>query len=231
MDEKNKIESGLYIVPTPIGNLEDITLRAIKVLTEVDIIACEDTRRTGQLLKVLDIKAKQLTSYHEHNEKEKADYLALQILSGKSAAIVSDAGTPGISDPAYRVIKSCIERDIQIVPLPGASALLPALLGSGFGSDSFVFLGFPPHKKGRKTFVDKMMQQQHTAIVYESPFRIAKLIDMMAEMGYGNRQICIARELTKLHEEFIRATVDECVSIIANHKNMKGEFVLVIAPV
>lgn len=225
---KNVIEPALYIVPTPIGNLEDITLRAIHILREVDCLACEDTRRTGQLLKLLDIPSKKLLSYHEHNEKSRAVELAELILANNSVALVSDAGTPGISDPAYRVIKECLNHNIKIIPLPGAVALIPALLGSGFATDCFIFLGFPPHKKGRSAFIKRMMDYEFTAIVYESTYRIIKLMDEMINTGYADRQITVARELTKLHEEFIRGTVAECRSILLENNSAKGEFVVVI---
>lgn len=225
---KNQIEAALYIVPTPIGNLEDITLRAVRVLREADYIACEDTRRTGQLLKHLDIANKKLLSYHDHNEKSRAVQLAELISGGNSVALVSDAGTPGISDPAHRVIKECINQSIKIIPLPGAVALIPALLGSGFPSEGFIFLGFPPHKKGRSGFIKRMMDYELTVIIYESPFRILKLLDELIVSGFAGRRITIARELTKLHEEFIRGTVAECRDILIENKSVKGEFVVVI---
>ena len=228
MKEKNLIEAALYIVPTPIGNLDDITLRAIKVLKEADNVACEDTRRAGQLMKMLEISGKKFISYHEHNEREKAVQIAAIIAEGKSVALVSDAGTPGISDPAYRLINECIRSGIKIVPLPGATAFIPALLASGFGTDKFVFLGFPPHKKGRKTFINNLAQLEMTAILYESPYRIQKLIKEMLEAGMAHREICIAREITKIHEEFIRGTVAECLEILNTHNNLKGEFVIVV---
>jgi 16S rRNA (cytidine1402-2'-O)-methyltransferase len=228
MTEKNVIEAALYIVPTPIGNLEDITLRAIKVFKNADIIASEDTRRTGQLLKSLDISHKKFISYHDYNERQKAEQIADLILNGQSVALVSDAGTPGISDPAYRLLNACIEKDIKLIPLPGATAFVPALLASGFGTDKFAFLGFPPHKKGRKSFIKKIAETGMTTIIYESPFRVEKLVNEMIEADLGECRICIAREITKLHEEFIRCTVSDCAALLKNHKNLKGEFVLVL---
>jgi 16S rRNA (cytidine1402-2'-O)-methyltransferase len=227
-DKTFKLEAGLYIVPTPIGNLGDITIRALDVLRNADIIACEDTRHTGMLLKHYSILNKKTTSYHEHNEKEKAEYLAGLIESGTAIALVTDAGTPGISDPAYRIIKACVDRNLLVVPLPGATAFVPALLASGFGTDSFVFMGFPPHKKGRQTFIKNILNENRTVILYESVFRIEKLLKELNDAGLGEKKICIARELTKLHEEFIRGTVSECISIASEHKNLKGEFVVVI---
>ncbi len=228
MKEKNLIESALYIVPTPIGNLDDISLRAIKILKEVDIVACEDTRRAGQLMKFLNIEGKKFISYHEHNEREKSVQIAEYINQNKCVALISDAGTPGISDPAYRLINECIEKDLKIIPLPGATAFVPALLASGFGTDRFIFLGFPPHKKGRKTFINDLAQTTITAILYESPYRIQKLIKEMDDAGMSERKICIAREITKLHEEFIRGTVAECIELLENNNKLKGEFVIVV---
>ncbi len=230
MKEKNAIEAALYIVPTPIGNLEDITLRAINVLKNVTMIASEDTRRTGQLLKSLEIPHKKFISYHDYNERQKAEQIADYIEQGQSVALVSDAGTPGISDPAYRLLNACIERQIKLIPLPGATAFVPALLASGFGTDKFTFFGFPPHKKGRKTFIKMIADTNFTAILYESPFRVVKLINEFIDAGMEERNICIAREITKLHEEFIRGNVSECAEIIKEHKNLKGEFVIVVAP-
>jgi 16S rRNA (cytidine1402-2'-O)-methyltransferase len=228
MNEKNAIEAALYIVPTPIGNLDDITLRAMNILKDADIIASEDTRRTGQLLKSLEIPHKKFISYHDYNEREKAEQIAGLIEQGQSVALVSDAGTPGISDPAYRLINACIERQIKLIPLPGATAFIPALLASGFGTDKFAFFGFPPHKKGRKKFIQMIADADITAILYESPFRVIKLINEMSDAGMQDQRICIAREITKLHEEFIRGTVAECSEILKEHKNIKGEFVVVV---
>jgi 16S rRNA (cytidine1402-2'-O)-methyltransferase len=228
MSDNHTIEAALYIVPTPIGNLDDITLRAINILKSVDVIACEDTRHSGKLLKLLGIKNKKLISYHEHNERSRAKQLAEFIEQGQSVAIISDAGTPGISDPAYRIINACIEKKLKIIPLPGPTAFVPALLASGFGTDKFVFYGFPPQKKGRKKFIENLAATDMTSIIYESPFRVKKLIKEMMELGMENRRICIARELTKIYEEFIRGTVAECSEILDKHNNLKGEFVIVI---
>ncbi len=228
MPEKNAIETALYIVPTPIGNLDDITLRALEVLKAVDVIACEDTRHSGKLLKLLGIENKKLISYHEHNERMRAQQITEIIEDGRSVAIISDAGTPGISDPAFRAVNACVAKGLKIIPLPGPTAFIPALIASGFGTDKFAFLGFPPQKKGRKTFIRNLASMNLTAIVYESPFRIKKLITEMIDAGLNDRRICIARELTKIYEEFIRGTVEECAEILETHKNLKGEFVVVI---
>lgn len=230
MESENKLKPGLYIVPTPIGNLEDITLRAMKILRQADIIACEDTRHTGQLLKLLDIKNKKLSSYHEQNEKEKAVQLVNEILTGFSVALVSDAGTPGLSDPGYRIIQSAIENYVDIVSLPGPSAFLPALIASGLPVNNFIFFGFPPQKKGRKTFLNILKKCEYTSILYESPFRIIKLLDELIEILGENHRICIAREISKIFEEYIRGSLDECRDLMKKRAFIKGEFVVVIAP-
>ena len=217
----------LYIVPTPIGNLEDITFRAVRILKEADFILAEDTRTTGILLKHLDIN-KKMYSHNLNNEHKTVDSLIERLQAGEQVALVSDAGTPGISDPAYRLINACIERQIKLIPLPGATAFIPALLASGFGTDKFAFFGFPPHKKGRKKFIQMIADADITAILYESPFRVIKLINEMSDAGMQDQRICIAREITKLHEEFIRGTVAECSEILKEHKNIKGEFVVVV---
>lgn len=222
------LEPALYLVPTPIGNLEDITLRAIKTLSSADIIACEDTRTSQNLLKKLDISFNKLISYHEYNEKERAAGLVQNIISGKSVALISDAGTPGISDPGYRIINEAITNNIKIIPLPGANALLPALLGSGFPTNEFLFLGFPPQKKGRQTFLKGACEYSQTLIMYESTHRIGKLITEITEYFGEDTQICIARELTKIYEEFIRGTAKEVLEIYNTRKELKGEMVVVI---
>jgi 16S rRNA (cytidine1402-2'-O)-methyltransferase len=231
MNQETNLKPALYLVPTPIGNLEDITIRALNTLRNADIIACEDTRHTGQLLKLLEIKNKKLSSYHEQNEKEKAIQLVNEILDGSSVALVSDAGTPGISDPGYRIIQSAIENQVEIVSLPGPSAFLPALIASGLPINNFLFLGFPPQKKGRKTFLTQIKNCEYTSILYESPFRIIKLIDELIEILGENHKICIAREISKIFEEYIRGTLSECVKILKKRPSIKGEFVVVIAPV
>ncbi len=224
---KEAIKSALYLVPTPIGNLEDITLRALRTLAEVDIVACEDTRTTGQLLKLLGIKAKSVESYHDHNEKVKSDYLISKILNGQSVALVSDAGSPIISDPGWRLVQSAIQSNVEIIPLPGATAFVPALSASGLATDEFCFLGFPPQKKGRKTFLERISQIDMSIVVYESPHRIAKFVDELIATCGAERQICVAREITKIYEEFIRGTAIEVKDYIAKN-NLKGEIVVII---
>lgn len=228
-ENKNiELEAALYLVPTPIGNLDDITLRAMKVLSAANIIACEDTRTTQSLLKKLEIRYEKLLSYHEYNERERAAELVQAMLAGKSVAIVSDAGTPAISDPGYRIINEAINNEIKIIPLPGANAMLPALLGSGFATNEFLFLGFPPQKKGRQTFLTNAAKMPQTLIIYESTHRIGKLIKEIVEHFGGDTQICIARELSKIYEEFIRGTAEEVLAIFEQRKEFKGEIVVLI---
>ena len=222
-----EIDSALYLVPTPIGNLEDITLRAIRVLRDVDIVACEDTRTTGKLLSLLGVKANQLVALHAHNERDRAVELIENIKLGKSLAFCSDAGTPCISDPGGVLVQEAIQSNIKVIPLAGANALLTALIASGIDAGSFTFLGFPPHKKGRKTFFDEMSNYSNTVIVYESPYRIQSLADELLKRC-PDRKICIARELTKDFEEFIRGSVSDVHKNIAEHKSLKGEFVVIL---
>lgn len=228
MSENIEIPNAIYLVPTPIGNLDDITLRAIKVLTNADIIACEDTRRTGQLLKLLGIRPKTLESYHEHNEAAKTEKLINSVLNGKSLALVSDAGSPTISDPGFRLVRAAIDNNITIVPLPGPTAFVPALSASGIAINEFIFLGFPPQKKGRKTFLIRLANYQQTVILYESPHRINKLVEELLVHCGANRPICIAREISKIYEEFIRGTIAEVKAILEQRQNLKGEIVVII---
>jgi 16S rRNA (cytidine1402-2'-O)-methyltransferase len=223
-----KIEAALYLVATPIGNLGDISYRAVQILTGVDYIACEDTRRTGQLLKSLDIPEKQLISYYEHNEKARSSELTERILQGASIALVTDAGMPCISDPGYVFVNACREAGIKVIPVPGATAFAAALAASGFPSDRFAFLGFPPHKKGRKTFIEGMKDIPMTIILYESPYRLLKLLGEICEYLGDNTKICIARELTKMHEEIITGTAAELKADFEARTAIKGEFVVIL---
>lgn len=223
-----ELEPALYLVPTPIGNLEDISYRALKILVSADIIACEDTRNTASLLRKLGIHAKQLTSYHEYNEREKSPQLAEAIKQGKSIALVSDAGTPALSDPGYRLINEAIDREVKVIALPGANALLPALSASGFATNEFIFMGFPPQKKGRQTFLKRVADRDCTVVLYESTHRIGKLINEIAEYCGADRKVCIAREISKMFEEYIRGTAEELQTIMATRKELKGEIVVVI---
>lgn len=217
----------LYIVSTPIGNLGDITLRAIEILGSVDLIVCEDTRVTSILLNRLSIK-KELYSVNAASEKFKAQKVVDRIKSGESCALVSDAGTPGISDPGIRLINLAIKENITIVSVPGATALIAALSLSGFPTDSFVFEGFLPNKKGRQKNLKQLSDEERTIVLYESTYRIKKLIDELAEY-MPERFIVVCRELTKKFEEVIRGAVISVQSELNDH-TLKGEFVVVIAP-
>jgi 16S rRNA (cytidine1402-2'-O)-methyltransferase len=221
------LKGTLYIVATPIGNLEDISRRAVRILADVDLIAAEDTRTTKILLSRYDIHTP-LTSYHTHNERERSHQLIEKLKSGSSVAVVSDAGTPGISDPAYRVINDAIEQDIRIVPVPGPSAFLTALIMSGAPIGNFSYEGFLPHKKGRKTRLEQLARERRTIVLYESPHRILRTLREI-HRHMGNRRIVVARELTKKFEEVLRGTVAECADQLSNHPP-RGEFVLVIFP-
>lgn len=225
MKETNQKEIGtLYIVATPIGNLEDITLRAIRVLREVDLIAAEDTRHTLKLLNHLEI-SKPLMSYHRHNEDVKTDILIKELKQGRQIAIVSDAGTPGICDPGEEVIKKCIEEEIPIVPIPGACAMINALICSGLDTKEFVFIGFLPlNKKNRKEKLEEIKNTTKTMILYEAPHKLETTLKDLKQI-IGNRKVVLARELTKVHEEYIREDIN---ILIEKAKELKGEIVLII---
>ncbi len=214
----------LYIVATPIGNLEDITLRAINVLKSVDLIAAEDTRHTLKLLNHLEI-SKPLISYHRHNEDIKTEKLIEKLLLGENVALVSDAGTPGICDPGEIVIKACIEKNIEIIPIPGACAMINALVTSGISTKEFMFMGFLPiNKKLRKQKVEEIKTSSKTVILYEAPHKLETTLEDLKQI-LENRQVVIAREITKIHEEFIRGNIND---IISKASGLKGEIVLVI---
>lgn len=216
----------LYIVATPIGNLKDITLRALEILKEVDLILCEDTRQTIKLLNHYNI-SKPLISYFQHSKISKIDYIVEQLKAGKKIALVTDAGTPGISDPGGKLVEIIITRlpSCQIVPIPGPSALITALSASGFPSDKFVFMGFPPVKKGRERFFKKLAEAEYIAVIYESSHRILKTLGQLSKTS----QIVLARELTKKFETIYRGTADEITKILQSSKNnLKGEFVVVV---
>jgi 16S rRNA (cytidine1402-2'-O)-methyltransferase len=222
------LEAGLYLIPTPIGNLMDITLRSLYVLENMDYLACEDTRTTQSLLKQYDIKPPKLFAYYDHNEAEKTDYIIDLIKLGNKVGLVSEAGTPLVSDPGFRIVKSAIENNIKIETLPGATALIPALQLSGFAVHNFTFLGFPPVKKNRKKFLELIVNSSETTIVYESPFKIMKFLEDIQPLIEPDRQVSITREISKLHEETIRGTTTELIAKFKKKKNLKGEFVLVI---
>ena len=216
----------LYLVPTPIGNLKDITLRALEVLKEVDVILAEDTRNTSRLLNHYQIK-KPLSPYHQHNEHKILQHLVDQLSAGKTMAVVTDAGTPGISDPAFLLVRECIKNDIKVECLPGATAFVPALVNSGLPINRFVFEGFLPLKKGRQTLLKQLAGEERTMVFYESPVRLVKTLDELAQY-FGVDRICsVSRELTKMFEENKRGTLKE-VSDYFKTKEVKGEIVLIV---
>ena len=216
----------LSIVPTPIGNLNDITYRAIKVLKDSDIILCEDTRISKRLLDKYSID-KPLYSYHIHNEHKVVEKYIKYIISGKKVSLISDAGTPGISDPGYLIIRESIKKNIEIDCLPGPTAFVPALINSGISSDKFVFEGFLPKKKGRMSRIEFLKEEKRSIIIYESPHRIKRLIEELKAVFGGQRLVSISRELSKIHQENIRGTLDE-VDKNLESKNIKGELILII---
>jgi 16S rRNA (cytidine1402-2'-O)-methyltransferase len=216
----------LFIVPTPIGNLEDITLRAISTLKSVDVILAEDTRTSSFLLKHLQI-AKPLKSYHQHNEHKILQEIISEINSGKNVALISDAGTPGISDPGFLLIREAIANGLTVVSLPGATAFVPALVNSGFPCNEFSFYGFLPQKKGRQTKLKLLAAEEKTFILYESPFRLVKLLQELKEHLGASRKVSVSREITKLFEETKRGTTEELVTFYAA-KPVKGEIVVVV---
>ncbi|MDX6268817.1 MAG: rRNA (cytidine1402-2-O)-methyltransferase [Acidobacteriota bacterium] len=217
----------LYLVATPIGNLEDITARALRLLREVDLIACEDTRHTRTLLNHFDIPTKTL-SYHEHNERERAAELAARLAAGATVALVSDAGTPGINDPGFRLVRACVEQDIRVVPVPGATAFVSALVASGLPTDEFYFAGFlPPRQHARRLRLADLRAVAATLVFYEAPHRIADTLADAREI-LGEREAAVARELTKLHEEIARGRLSELVARFSGEHAARGEMVLVI---
>ena len=217
----------LYIVPTPIGNLEDITLRAIRILKEVDFILAEDTRTSAVLLKHLGIE-KPLRSHHKFNEHATVQMVADAIEAGKDIALISDAGTPGISDPGFLLVRTCVERGVEVTTLPGATALIPALVQSGFPCDRFCFEGFLPQKKGRKKRIEALAEEERTMIFYESPFRVVKCLEQLGEVLGMEREVAVSREITKMFEESVRGTLGEVAEHFRQHAP-KGEFVIVVA--
>ncbi len=219
--------SKLYIVPTPIGNLEDITLRAIRILGEVDFILAEDTRTTLFLLKHLGIE-KRLYSHHKFNEHATCNMVAESIQAGKCVALVSDAGTPGISDPGFLLVRTCVEAGIEVETLPGATAAIPAIVQSGFPCDRFCFEGFLPQKKGRTKHLTSLAEEERTMIFYESPYRIVKCLTQMAEIFGQEREVSVTRELSKKFEQTVRGTLLEVAQHFTLHEP-KGEFVVVVA--
>ena len=217
----------LYVVPTPVGNLEDITLRALRVLKEVELILAEDTRTSSVLLKHYDIHTP-LRSHHKFNEHETSDEMAERIAAGMNVALISDAGTPGISDPGFMLVRACVERGVEVQCLPGATAFVPALVDSGLPCDRFYFEGFLPQKKGRQTRLNMLAEQDHTMIIYESPFRLVKTLEQLAVVLGGDRRASVSREISKKFEETRRGTLQELITSF-KEKEGKGEIVIIVA--
>lgn len=217
----------LYLVPTPIGNLKDITLRALEVLQQVDVILCEDTRTSSRLVTHYNIQ-KPLSPYHQHNEHKILGHIVEQLRAGKTMALVTDAGTPGISDPAFLLVRECIRHEVKVECLPGAAAFVPALVNSGLPTNRFVFEGFLPLKKGRQTLLKQLAEEERTMIFYESPMRLVKTLENFIEYFGPDRQCSVSRELTKLFEENVRGSLQE-LCIHFNKKTVKGEIVIVVS--
>jgi 16S rRNA (cytidine1402-2'-O)-methyltransferase len=228
MNQKTMNQKGnLYLVPTPIGNLEDMTFRAIRVLKEADLILAEDTRTSAPLLKHFDIHQK-VFAHHQHNERQSAIEVVKFLKEGKNVALISDAGTPGISDPGFYLVREALKNDLPVECLPGATAFVPALVNSGFPTDRFCFEGFLPLKKGRQTRYKILSEEERTIVLYESPHRLLKTLDEMALYFGAGRQISVSRELTKMFEETVRGTVIEVKEYFETHP-IKGEFVICVA--
>ncbi|MGK7395694.1 MAG: 16S rRNA (cytidine(1402)-2'-O)-methyltransferase [Candidatus Cyclobacteriaceae bacterium M3_2C_046] len=220
-------KTSLYIIPTPIGNLEDITFRAVRVLKEVDLILAEDTRTSGKLLKHYAIH-KPLQSFHIHNEHKILPHLMERLKQGECMGLITDAGTPGISDPGFLIVRECLQQQIKIECLPGATAFIPALVKSGFPTDSFVFMGFLPHKKGRHTLMEQLKEEKRTVIFYESPHRLLKTLQQFREYLDADRELSVSRELTKVFEETLNGTAEELLHHFNQHP-AKGEFVVILS--
>lgn len=218
-------KGNLYIVATPIGNLADLTFRAKETLESVSLIACEDTRHTGILLKHYDIKTAKL-SFHSHSGRAKVDKILTYLNQGDDVALVSDAGTPGISDPGYVLIQAALEEDIKVIPIPGASALVTGLCASGLPTDKFLYLGFLPVKKGRQTVFKKIAEAENTVVIYESPHRLVKTLNQLKEHLSPEAQIVVGKELTKIYETFYRGNIDEVISKLP--EKVKGEYIIII---
>ncbi len=218
----------LYLVPTPIGNLEDISLRALRLLKEVDLILAEDTRTTGRLLKHYGITTS-MQAYHAHNEHQKTVGFVKDMQAGAVIALVSDAGSPGISDPGFLLVRACVEAGVQVQSLPGPTAFVPALTASGLPCDRFHFEGFLPHKKGRKKRLEYLAALPHTFVLYESPHRIQRCLRELSDYCGMDRPACLARELTKIHEEYLRGTLSDLAKAVESKKR-KGEMVIVVGP-
>ncbi len=217
----------LYVVSTPIGNLEDITLRALRILKEVDFVCAEDTRTSGFLLKHFQISTP-LTSFHAHSTDAKREAIVRRLKNGESAALISDAGTPGVSDPGWALLRDCLEAGVKVVPIPGASAVLSALVGSGLPMDKFLFLGFLPLKKGRQTLFKTMAEEERTMVFFESPMRVVRTLEQMKEYLPATTKVVIARELTKIHEEYVRGDLQAVLENLKGRSSIKGEIVVLM---
>ena len=217
----------LYIVPTPVGNMEDMTFRAVRILKEVDLVLAEDTRTSGILLKHYDIK-NNLMSHHKFNEHGTSAGVVSRLLAGENVALISDAGTPGISDPGFFLVREAVRAGVEVQCLPGATAFVPALVSSGLPCDRFAFEGFLPQKKGRQTKLESLKEEDRTMIFYESPYRLVKTLQQFAETYGGERQVSVCREISKVHEESVRGTLDEVIAHF-KEKEPKGEIVIILA--
>ena len=217
----------LYVVPTPVGNLEDMTFRAIRILKEVDLILAEDTRTSGVLLKHFDIKNAML-SHHKFNEHQTVERIVERIKGGEQVALISDAGTPGISDPGFRIVRECVRNGIEVQCLPGATAFVPALVASGLPDERFCFEGFLPQKKGRATRLAQLQDEVRTMVFYESPYRLVKTLTQFAEVFGAERKVAVCREISKVHEESVRGTLAEVIAHF-QQSEPKGEIVIVLA--
>ena len=222
----NKSKGTLYVVPTPVGNMEDITLRALRTLKEVDVILAEDTRTSGMLLKHYDIQAR-LLSHHKFNEHQTSLGLARRIAAGENMALISDAGTPAISDPGFMLVRACVEEDVRVECLPGATAFVPALVTSALPCERFCFEGFLPQKKGRQSRVEALRDEERTMIFYESPYRVLKTLQLFAEVFGAERRAATCREISKIHEEAVRGTIAELITHFSE-KEPRGEFVILV---
>jgi 16S rRNA (cytidine1402-2'-O)-methyltransferase len=220
----------LYLVATPIGNLEDMSLRAIRILQEADVVACEDTRHARILFERHGIRPRRLVSYHSHNEKSRAAELAEELRTGASVAVVTDAGTPGISDPAWAIVREAIGLGIEVIPIPGACAAIAALSASGMDTTRFVFEGFLPLKKGRRARIARIAAEDRSTVIYESPFRIKRLLEELIAACGVTRRVALAREITKIHEEFVRGTIPEVLAQVEQRfpESVKGECVVIL---
>lgn len=226
MAERNTEQGMLYVVPTPVGNMEDITLRAIRVLKEADLILAEDTRTSSVLLHHYEIK-NQLISHHKFNEHQTSQHIVERILGGDTVALISDAGTPGISDPGFLLVRECVRAGIEVQTLPGPTAFVPALVSSGLPCDKFCFEGFLPQKKGRQKRLQELKEEERTIVFYESPYRIVKTLQQFVEVFGEERHVSVCREISKVHEQSVRGTLAEALAHFTEHEP-KGEFVIVL---